>query len=308
MISELYNWDGDKIATETVGNENVYRTVDNSKRLTKIVYGGTQIEFQYKQGSTNPMKISRTDNGYINEIKQGYDGDLLDNIEVVSGDSEETDTDAIFQYNYQNNFALSKMVGVIFESLWETDILSNQIGETLQFDSFKFSQNKGTIEISDDNMDCVYVNDLHGLLTTHTCSVMGKQIFKHILSRDINSTTIASRQVKVEGGLDSGYSYSYDPDGQLETVSKDDALSETYMYDVNGNRVSWSVNSQHHTATYDDSDRLKSFDGEAYQYDENGFLKEKTGKQKYQYNAKGELEKSSNSKGETSYRYEKFKY
>ncbi|WP_370307296.1 RHS repeat-associated core domain-containing protein [Sinimarinibacterium flocculans] len=62
--------------------------------------------------------------------------------------------------------------------------------------------------------------------------------------------------------------YDYHPEGWLEAVTVNGLVVETYEYDANGNRT--VANGM--TATYDDQDRLTSFDGASYTYSANGEL------------------------------------
>ncbi|MFN7942390.1 MAG: RHS repeat-associated core domain-containing protein [Thermoanaerobaculia bacterium] len=73
------------------------------------------------------------------------------------------------------------------------------------------------------------------------------------------------------------YEYTYDADtGRLEEVERDGATWETYAYDDNGNRTSWTDPWGTATAVYDDQDRLTSTNTASYTYTANGELLTKT--------------------------------
>ena len=69
------------------------------------------------------------------------------------------------------------------------------------------------------------------------------------------------------------YEYEYDAArGWLEEVTLDGVPVETYAYDANGNRTSWTTTSGSGTATYDAQDRLLTYGPYSYVYTENGEL------------------------------------
>jgi RHS repeat-associated protein len=86
--------------------------------------------------------------------------------------------------------------------------------------------------------------------------------------------------------------YTYDQVGRLATVSRDNLPVATYGYDPNGNRVSKTTSSGTEAATYDDQDRLLSYNGATYSYTANGEMASKTdatGTTTYVYDALGSL-------------------
>ncbi len=68
------------------------------------------------------------------------------------------------------------------------------------------------------------------------------------------------------------WEYHYDPAGRLDQVKKDGVVVETYGYDDNSNRTSWTDFWGTGTATYDDQDRLSSYGPTSYTYTANGEL------------------------------------
>lgn len=69
------------------------------------------------------------------------------------------------------------------------------------------------------------------------------------------------------GGVTTVYEYDYDPSGRLTEVRTDSVTTASYAYDDNSNRVG---------GTYDDQDRLLTWNGISYTYNENGELQSKT--------------------------------
>jgi RHS repeat-associated protein len=69
------------------------------------------------------------------------------------------------------------------------------------------------------------------------------------------------------------HDYEYDDDrGWLTEVKRDGVVVETYGYDANGNRASWTTDFGSGTATYDEQDRLLTYGGLSFTYTENGEL------------------------------------
>src|SRR5262249_37672 len=82
------------------------------------------------------------------------------------------------------------------------------------------------------------------------------------------------QKIESVGGMMHTYDYSYDLADRLEEVKRDGVVTASYTYDSNGNRLTGpSVLSP---ATYDDQDRLLSYNGSTYDYTANGELKSKT--------------------------------
>lgn len=99
---------------------------------------------------------------------------------------------------------------------------------------------------------------------------------------------ITSIGESVDGGAAATTRYGYDAAGRLNRVSRG-GLDTAYGYDANGNRI--DVNGSA-SATYDDQDRLLTFNGATYAYTANGELKSKTVAgvaTTYQYDVLGNL-------------------
>ena len=97
-----------------------------------------------------------------------------------------------------------------------------------------------------------------------------------------------SRKTETTDGATHTYDYTYDPADRLIEVKKDDAVTASYTYDINGNRLTGPGG----PGTYDAQDRMLIYGTAAYQYTANGELQSKTaGSQttSYQYDALGNL-------------------
>ena len=78
------------------------------------------------------------------------------------------------------------------------------------------------------------------------------------------------------GGVSHLYEYTYDSSGRLTEVKKDAVSESTYSYDTNGNRTGGGVRGVPTTGTYDDQDRILTYNGLSYSHNDNGELISKT--------------------------------
>ncbi|MES9969102.1 MAG: RHS repeat-associated core domain-containing protein, partial [Candidatus Thiodiazotropha sp.] len=100
---------------------------------------------------------------------------------------------------------------------------------------------------------------------------IGGELFGVSYARD-KLGRIKEKEETVEGETTT-YVYGYDLVGRLESVSEDGVETVRYEYDSNGNRT--HVNGSL-VATYDEQDRLLTYNGSNYSYTVNGELSEKT--------------------------------
>ncbi len=115
----------------------------------------------------------------------------------------------------------------------------------------------------------------YGELDTWTGTIGGSSAYSFDLDRD-DAGRITTRSETLEGTTHV-LTYTYDPDrGWLTEVRQDGNLVESYGYDGNGNRTSWSDFWGSGTATYDDQDRLLTAGATTYTYTPNGELLTKT--------------------------------
>jgi YD repeat-containing protein len=88
------------------------------------------------------------------------------------------------------------------------------------------------------------------------------------------------------------WGYGYDEVGRLETVTQDSVAYASYSYDANGNRLSRTSGVGTEVGTYDNQDRLLTYDGATYSYTPAGELLEKvegSDTTRYDYDALGNL-------------------
>jgi RHS repeat-associated protein len=118
------------------------------------------------------------------------------------------------------------------------------------------------------------------------------QIFQRDAAGRITQKTETLRNPITRETETHAYVYSYDLAGRLTAVTRDGLAWESYGYDTNGNRTSWTDPWGSGTATYDPQDRLLTYGNRSYAYTLNGELSTKTqGGQSngYTYDALGNL-------------------
>jgi RHS repeat-associated protein len=108
--------------------------------------------------------------------------------------------------------------------------------------------------------------DDRGLLTNYVASVNGTAIWSLSLSHDLVDRL--TNKVETIGGQTQTFRYVYDLGGRLQQVWLNGAVSVTYTYDINGNRLTRNTE----TATYDAQDRVLTYAGANYTWSPNGSL------------------------------------
>ena len=119
-------------------------------------------------------------------------------------------------------------------------------------------------------------------------------LYRADYTRDKLGRIVQSTEV-VEGVSNSDV-YTYDVMGRLVGVSRNGITIESYAYDLNGNRVSETVDGVETSSTYDVQDRLIARGTVSYAYDANGAMTQKTstaGITAYGYDGLGMLSQAS---------------
>jgi RHS repeat-associated protein len=113
-----------------------------------------------------------------------------------------------------------------------------------------------------------------GELETDAAAVSATTIYDVVYIRD--KLGRISRKTETVEGLATVFDYTYDLVGRLKTVTTDGLQTARYDYDLNGNRNSGFTLAGPVTASYDDQDRLNSYNQQDYTYTDNGELETKT--------------------------------
>ena len=104
------------------------------------------------------------------------------------------------------------------------------------------------------------------------CTIVLDQSYVRDAAGRITSKTETVRDPLGTAGETHTYVYAFDPAGRLVQVERDGAVRETFGYDGNSNRTSWTGPWGAGTATYDTQDRLLTYGPKTYTYTANGEL------------------------------------
>lgn len=130
-----------------------------------------------------------------------------------------------------------------------------------------------------------------GELVTYNSTQSGSDIYSLDLIRD-DLGRITSKTETIEGST-SQTTYTYDSAGRLIEANQDGSL-RTYTYDLNSNRTSYTDGSGPLTGSYDSQDRLISYGGYTFNYNQAGELTTRTNistsaVDRYHFNSFGSL-------------------
>jgi RHS repeat-associated protein len=132
--------------------------------------------------------------------------------------------------------------------------------------------------------------NIFGEPTEYTASVNTDTAFKTIYTRD--QLGRITQMIEMIGGAATTYDYTYNVSGRLVEIKKDGQSTDSFSYDENGNRITYTNSNGSVAGTYDAQDRLKQYGSNSYDYTASGELKSKTvnGLQTiYDYDALGNL-------------------
>lgn len=129
--------------------------------------------------------------------------------------------------------------------------------------------------------------DEFGQVSTYTALLNGSPMFAEHYTRDAAGRITAIDETI--GDSTTARAFGYDDAGRLASVKKDGVSVATYTFDVNSNRLTHVTNAGTESGTYDDQDRVTSYNGFTFNYTPNGEIASKT-----------------SSNGTTAYRYDSF--
>jgi RHS repeat-associated protein len=278
-----YNRDRAVTGLSLPGGQDMSYQYDSQGRITGMQYGSTTSTFGYADNTDRISSIQRNPDGVSYGFS--YDGSLLT---AMSTGAVYRD----YSYEYGNDFKLitSKLGADTMSLTYDKDGLVTGYGD--------FTINRGhsfglPTEISDGVMSITYNYDNFGRMTDRTHKVNNQQVYR--LGLDYGNTGLISQKDESVAGADYELHYEYDDNKQLTGVTGD--RTETYTYDVNGNRLTGG-------AEYDVQDRLTKLGDITYEFNADGFLTRR-GSDSFEYTAQGELVKATLENGpEVTYSYD----
>ena len=119
----------------------------------------------------------------------------------------------------------------------------------------------------------------YGELAKYEAAASGSTVFSETVDTTADPRDQLGRIVtraEVNGPSSLTFDYTYDSRGRLTAVSVNGSPSESYVYDANSNRTSFTSGGTTITGTYDAQDRLLTYGTLTYTYTDNGELKTKT--------------------------------
>uniref|UniRef100_F6U762 Teneurin-4 n=1 Tax=Monodelphis domestica TaxID=13616 RepID=F6U762_MONDO len=288
------------------GRRVIYKYGKLSK-LAEMLYDTTRIGFTYDETAGMLKTINLQNEGFTCTIRYRQIGPLIDR--QIFRFTEEGMVNARFDYNYDNSFRVTSMQAVINETPLPIDLYryDDVSGKTEQFGKFGVIYYDINQIITTAVMTHTKHFDAYGRMKEVQYEIFRSLMYWMTVQYD-NMGRVVKKELKVGPYANTTrYSYEYDADGQLQTVSINDKPLWRYSYDLNGNLHLLSPgNSARLTPLrYDLRDRITRLGDVQYKTDEDGFLRQRGG-DVFEYNAAGLLVKAYNRAGgwSVSYRYD----
>jgi RHS repeat-associated protein len=125
-----------------------------------------------------------------------------------------------------------------------------------------------------DSSNDAFTYNSFGELTDYVVKHGATDKFAMTITRDALGRVATKSETM--GSTTNAFVYTYDSAGRLTATTKNGAPFNSYSYDSNSNRTGGSQNGVAVSATYDDQDRLTSYNGFTYSYNAAGDLLTKT--------------------------------
>lgn len=155
---------------------------------------------------------------------------------------------------------------------YRNDSQPSQVGQmSLSYDSTSGRLTETTLDkISDERTYDTYGNLQSYTATYNPIGGPVQTLYSFTLTRDAIHRIVSKTETIL--GTTTTYVYGFDSVGRLTSVTKNGVTDSSYTYDNNSNRTTGSINGSSFTATFDDQDRLLTFNGLSYEYNDNGDL------------------------------------
>src|SRR5207302_8327252 len=259
------------------------------KQLTRITRpDGDTLDFGYDVGggcNCGRLKTLTLPTGIITYVYDATTGKLRSVTAPNGGSLTYTYTGALLT---QTSWAgtVAGNVGRIYDNDFRVTSLSVNSADAIafQYDADSLLTQAGTLILSRNTPNGLLtgttlgnVTDSRGYsgfgeVTDYTADYNGSDVFKTVITYD--KLGRIETNTETVGGITATFAYGYDLAGQLNEVKKNGAITATYTYDSNGNRLTGPGLTT--APSYDAQDRLTQYAGTTYSYTTNGELKTKT--------------------------------
>ena len=255
---------------------------DTAGRPSRLTLPNGQVQFAYSPTSGNLTRLTAPDGG---SVSFAYDGSLPKTASFTGA------VQGSVGFKYDSSFRVSKIAVNGADSIafgYDQDNLLTSAGAmTLLRDSLNGRLVRTVL--GSDTSTWTY-DDSSGAVTHYAAKHGATTLFDVLYTRD-SLDRIVGLEETIEG-VTTVKGFTYDSLGRLDQVRVNGVLVSDYGYDANGNRTSLTTQSGTVSGTYDDQDRMLSYDGASYAYTANGELRMKVvgaDTTWYTYDALGEL-------------------
>ncbi|XP_058884281.1 teneurin-4 isoform X10 [Acipenser ruthenus] len=307
-VVQDFNEDGQLLQTAylVTGRRVIYKYGKLTK-LSEILYDTTKVAFAYDEAAGMLKTVNLQSEGFTCTIRYRQIGPLIDR--QIFRFSEEGMVNARFDYNYDNSFRVTSMQAVINETPLPIDLYryDDVSGKSEQFGKFGVIYYDINQIITTAVMTHTKHFDAYGRVKEVQYEIFRSLMYWMMVQYD-NMGRVVGKELKVGPYANTTrYSYEYDADGQLQTVSLNDKPLWRYSYDLNGNLHLLSPGSSARLTPlrYDLRDRIIRLGDIQYRMDEDGFLRQR-GNDFFEYNSASFLVRAYNkvSGWNIKYRYD----
>ncbi|XP_064422810.1 teneurin-2 isoform X2 [Latimeria chalumnae] len=287
-----YSEDGRILKTSFLGTgRQVFYKYGKLSKLSEILYDSTAVTFGYDETTGILKMVNLQSGGFSCTIRYRKIGPLID--KQIYRFSEEGMVNARFDYTYyDNSFRVASMKPIISETplpvdLYRYDEISGKVEHFGKFGVIYYDINQ---IITTAVMTLSKHFDTHGRIKEVQYEIFRSLMYWMTVQYDVMGRVI-KRELKLGPYANTTkYTYDYDGDGQLVTVSVNDRATWRYSYDLNGNLhlVNPGNNARLMPLRYDLRDRITRLGDVQYRLDEDGILCQR-GSDVFEYNSKGLL-------------------
>lgn len=257
---------------------------DAADRLVAITTAEAISSLTYAAGRRLTQLTRTPTTGTPQTIAFTYDAD------VPIGATWTGAATADYDYDWSDDFLLASLAVTSGTDTVTTNYVRDDDGFVTGLGPFTLTRSGpggAATAITDGTATTTLTYDALGRVASRALTVGGVGKYSAVYTFD--AVGRVTRKVETVAGVPATFDYTYDADGQLLQVKRDDDVVETYAYDANQNRLSRKLGGGAvENATYDTQDRLTQQGAVAYTSDADGFVVQR-GADTFQWAATGEL-------------------